>query len=678
MSTYADLLARLSAIPDHERFSGPPIDLAGLTPQELGALWPLLQGSWRQPATPAPIAEQARRILQQVQEGGLAPWLDSAGLLATLQALPPVPVQVSWLVDQASYLAEPADPACAATFEAVLEPLLPPEEQWVHERHALAAVVHQVGATRLLARLAQLVAARHGDALPGREFALLSGLGMPALFAMARRSWYDPRSVESGEQADPATVLADEPRYAAFAHSVLTEAAQRIDDIHAERIPYQSDDAFGTEDAMVLGLAARVAATRDEAWYPEVIARLLPGACVAPGTARTAPSQSLTIALGHAVEGVPTPESVLALREALQVVRHAGLQKKLARNLKPAERALVRRPEVALRLLDAGLEAKQLRPLLAQFLEASFVRPFALPYAQWRTRFLGNAVAAGFARSLVWQAGAAFMLDRADRPVDAAGDPVDVLDDAPVALWHPVDASDAKRAAWRTRILANKLRQPLRQVFREFYPLEAADTFDGFQLATQRLIGLARREGWQLDYDGLVRRFGDLRAMLLLDGRIYPGLDAVVGTLGLRFFQDGGEVPARILSEACRAVDLLVSVSAVALDSGDDDFSLARQRRIMRLAQQHGIDATRRRVIEAVLAPQIAAGAVTVDGFHVCVGDALVSIRTGRVVRDGAPVDLALDPAPARLGALPWLPYDEVLLERVVHSVAALLSNQSG
>lgn len=678
MTTFAELHARLSASPDHERFTGAPIDLAGLTPQELGALWPLLQAACLDPDTPPPIQQQARSVLQQAEERGLLPWLDSAGLLATLQAVPAERTPLSWLLAQVRYLT--GDPAPA--LEAAMEARLPPQERWLGERHALLAIARALGAARTLARLADIVAQGFGDTLPAREFAVLAGAGTPALFAfaVADRAHYDPRSVATGEQEDPAAALAGDPGYARFARAALEEAARLVDRIHAGELPYRADAACGPKEAVVLGRAARVAATRDEPWYPDLIGRLLPGACVAPGSARTAPSQALSIALGHAVEGVPTPEAVLALRAALKVVRHAGLQKKLARNLKPAERALVRRPEVALRLLDAevAVDAKQQRALLVQFFESGFVRPFDLPYAQWRARLLANPVAAAFARTLVWSAGAAFMLDGEDRPVDAAGRPLDLAGDARVTLWHPVDADDGEREAWRTRIVAAKLRQPLRQVFREFYQPTDAGVFAGYELAALRLGGVARREGWLLERDDLARQFGALRAVFVLDQRIYPGLDTVVGSRALLFYR-GAEavplhaVPPRILSEACRAVDLLVSVATVALETDEDPNSPERCRRVFLLAAQDGIDAMRRRVVEQVLRPQIAAGAVALEGFHVRAGGARVSIRTGRVLRDGAPVELDA-PAPGkRLGAVPWLPYDEALLERVIHGVGALL-----
>lgn len=138
------------------------------------------------------------------------------------------------------------------------------------------------------------------------------------------------------------------------------------------------------------------------------------------------------------------------------------------------------------------------------------------------------------------------------------------------------------------------------------------------------------------------------------------------------------EAPPRIVSEACRAVDLLVSVSAVALEADAGKDLRERGRRLLLLADQAGMDAMRRRMIAQLLQAQIAAGRVRLEGFHVHAGGAQVSMRTGRVLRNGTPLELA-PPAPAkRLSAVPWLPYDEALLERVIHSVGALLETGDG
>jgi len=686
MSAFSELQARLAARPDHPRFTGAPIDIAGLTPEELGALWPQLQAVRYEANAERARHEFVMDVLRQATASGLAPRLDEAALLATLQAIPEQQISAHRLLGHVRYLVaaeaeenaadSAANAADRAALDAALTPLLPPEEAWFDQRHALLAIARATGSAAMLARLRHVVAQRDPASLPAGEFAVLQEIGLPALVALAASGHAYPATADGIEEPDPAPMLAAEPAYVAFAQRAFEAAADLLARLHAGALPYEADGAFDRDDALVLGMAARVGAIRDEAWYARLVAPVLTRACVAPTAARTAPSQALTIALGHAIEDVPTPEAVAALRQALASVRHAGLQKKLARHQKPTERALVMRPEVALRLLDAGLAPKQARGLLTQFFEGAFLRPFALPYGEWRACLLADKVAAEFARTLVWRAGVSFMLGANDQPVDLHWQPLDIEADAPVTLWHPLDADETEREAWRARIVHGQLRQPVRQVFREFYQPADGKLFAGYQLATVPLLGLARREGWKLDYDSLVRRFGEWGAELCLTERVYPGYDGVVGS-GALVLRRGAvpvalaEAPPQVVSEACRAVDLLVSVATVALDTEDE--SGDRLRRVEMLARQTGRDAMRRRVLAQVLEEQIAAGTVAIEGFHVQVAGARVSIRTGRVLRDGAQVELALPDTGRQLGAVPWLPYDEALLERVVRSVGALL-----
>jgi hypothetical protein len=81
----------------------------------------------------------------------------------------------------------------------------------------------------------------------------------------------------------------------------------------------------------------------------------------------------------------------------------------------------------------------------------------------------------------------------------------------------------------------------------------------------------------------------------------------------------------------------------------------------------------RRQALELALAPHIASGRVALEARHVRVGDATVHLATGRVVENGAAVELEPLPPKAALAAVPWLPYDEVLLQRIADNVAILL-----
>ena len=85
----------------------------------------------------------------------------------------------------------------------------------------------------------------------------------------------------------------------------------------------------------------------------------------------------------------------------------------------------------------------------------------------------------------------------------------------------------------------------------------------------------------------------------------------------------------------------------------------------------------RQHVLGRAFAPLIEQGVLSMEGRHARIGDHAVHLATGRVTRDGEPVEMALAAQSGKLTAVPWLPYDEVLLERIANTVCALL-NRSG
>jgi len=683
MNFVSEITARLTPpFPDHDRFTGPPFEIAGMTPDELGRVWPLLHAAQSDPEARTARAF-ANDVLAQADTLGLRPRLDTASLLATLRIRAGREASLRWTADQLSCLVEPPSPAV----RALVAELVPPPDWRISDRFTLLAMLHQADDQETLAQLRAFVAAVLGETLAQREFTLIDGLGADARAAMAgHHGYYQASGSWADHYPDPAPRLADMAEYVAFAREILHVAADRVDAIHAGTIPYVADGAFNLEDAHLLARGARVAALRDEPWLGDVILRLLPQVSVAPTAAKSLPSQALAVALGHSIEGAPTPEGVAALRLALQRVRHAGIQKKLARNLKPAERALAQRPAVALRMAAADIDTKQHRAMLTALFEASFISPLTLPYGEWRARLLGAAPAAVFARELVWQADRSFVLDAHDNPVDIDGAPLALENDTPVSLWHPVAAHAQERQQWRARFVERRLRQPLRQVFREYYQPDDVDgtectLFEGWELSAVPLIGLARREGWALN-EGLVRRFGPYRVTFEVSSRLFPGCQGAVPSAKVTFGLNGAlmplrGVPARIFSEACRAVDLLVSVSAMALESDRSDEREGRVNKLMDLSRQAGVNAMRRHALETILRPHIDAGIVTITARHVHAGGAAVHLRTGRVMRDGTPIELALPPAKNKLAAVPWLPYDEAVLERVVRSVGVLITGET-
>lgn len=714
------LVARLTGTADHPRFTGTPIDLSTLDAHTLGAVWPALRRTecavmLRDFAYDDPRAEFARWLHGQTDALGLVPLVDADAALELFRDIPPGAWQRA--LEELPCLDALPSPTLQAELARIASE---PEEDGLRAASAYGAYALDwfAGRRDFSARRDAYAQALADSPFRVRELDVLPELGPAALLALAathdgyfapKRLWID--------FSDPAVTLAEDAAYVEFARDALTEAARQVAAIHAGTVPYEADRAFTTDDAQVVARAARVAAYRDEAWLRPLIGPLLTGVCVAPTAAKTAPSQSLAIALGHAVETIPTPESVRALRDALAAVRHAGVQKKLARNLKPAERALGERPHTALRMtLDAKPDKKQLA-MLAACMEAGFWQPMTLGLAEWRERLVDAPAGAAFSTRMIWQARGSdgstqsFIPEIAKGKVclrNAAGHACDIADGSDIRLWHPLLADADERLAWQRAIVGRALRQPVRQAFREYYVPEESDAsasdsamFEGHVLSSRPLLGVARREGWSIRAydDGLVREFGDVRATFLVDARLYPGSESHGTSRRLHVERRHerrwvplpiGEIDRVVFSEVARAVDLLVSVSAFALD--DDATRTATAALAVDPVRQRDIDADRwqrlnrlsdlplgvmarhrKHVLSLVFADAIAQGRMTIDERHVRVGAWSVHCATGRVTRDGEPVEPATEPPPSPLRAVPWLPYDEALLQRIVDVVAGLL-----
>lgn len=262
--------------------------------------------------------------------------------------------------------------------------------------------------------------------------------------------------------------------------------------------------------------------------------------------------------------------------------------------------------------------------------------------------------------------------------------------DGEIMLWHPLHGSAQERAAWQAQVSQRRLRQPVRQAYREVYlpPQDGSTPFAGHWLSVRTLLGLARREGWRLDSDeGLSRQFGAWRVSLRLEGRLYPGAEGACMSNGLALDQrvgsqwqqtDAGQMAPVAYSEACRAVDLLVSTSAFALADDEQD-----ERRGQRLAYLASLETgpmvgMRRAVLQQVFARQIADGRMAIEPRHLLVGRHAIHLATARVTHDGVQVQVEAEAAAKgkKLAAVPWLPHDEALLETIAGIAGQLLNSR--
>ena len=659
---------------DHARFTGPPVDLSDWAPEELGVIWGALHRAARFSHDDLARFKLAHTLLEQVTRAGLAPLLAGAAFLDALDAAGDHTGEWDYVVACLACLQGEA-PAGAA---ALARRILGETSGWA-QRPYQAYLLARLAGGDAPARFMQAIQERHADypmPLTLRELALLAQLRPDSLLALAGSRHSSFWNRDSIGEPDPAEVLAGDAAYVAFARVILEQAASHLAAIHDGSVPYAADAAFATPDSPVLARAARVASYRDDDWFRPVIAALLPLACVAPGTAKSAPSQSLAMALGHAVETIPTPEGLQALRAALAQVRHAGIRKKLERNLKPAERALAERADIAWRLGLPGQPGKRRQAMLARALEAGFAGDVHWKTDTWRALLQDGDDGEIVARALIWRTdkGRAFMLD-GEGAIDALGGKVDLPVDGELQLWHPLHGSEQERAAWQLLLTRRRLRQPVRQAYREIYlpPGDGSAPFAGHLLSVRTLLGLARREGWRLDTDeGLSRQFGAWRVALRIDGRLYPGADGACTSSGLEFSPVMPVAPVAY-SEACRAVDLLVSASAFALVEDDQDEQRAQRLFFLSRLETGPMVGMRRDILRQVFAQQIDAGRMAIEPHHLMVDRHAIHLATGRVTLDGAAVTVTVPASGGKLGAVPWLPHDEALLEHIAGIAGQLL-----
>ncbi|WP_030409892.1 DUF4132 domain-containing protein [Streptomyces sp. NRRL S-1448] len=344
----------------------------------------------------------------------------------------------------------------------------------------------------------------------------------------------------------------------------------------------------------------------------------------------------------------------------------------------------------------------QIRTLI-RGVEGGYLEGTVHRYDRWREALDQSAVVRGTARCLIWEVEHAPGEWRAVLPAaEPADDAPEPAGSAAVRLWHPARATAAERHYWRDRIAELGLRQPFRQAYREHYrPEDTGESatgesatgdgggtgsahstimFHGHLLRIEAVLGLAVRQGWNIEDDVLVLPVGELTACFVIAGSLYPGASGWAEAMEVKLFRADGspqplaEVDAVRRSEILRAVDLLVSAGSFGWCETHAHEPGAWQQLNRLYDQPLGEGARmRREALRRILAAQIASGRVELGARQLLLdGRYAVHLATGRVTRDGDPVEITL-PTGRRAVPLPFLPYDETLLERVVRTVEHLM-----
>lgn len=635
-----------------------PDQIYSLSPETLGGLWADILANQRDPSST--INSLANLLYRKVREQQLHPALDNAAALRVLPLARDWPEMVQYL----GWLSQPPESALTDFIAQQFAREQPLGEQLAKAGRYCCAVMAQFSGEAALERWQQAVSEQFNE----QSLILLEASFIPSLSASSRFTLFSfgQGYFKAGEE-DPARQLSEDPAYCSFAYQALNQAIAHLEAIHNQPATYRADGAFSVEEAHVIARAVRVAAWRDESWFGEAFPRLLALVCSAPGEAKTVPSQSLAIALGHAVEGIPTPESVLALQHWVEKVRHAGVQKKLKRNLKPAQMALAMRGEYAFRSLSATKNKKQ-RDTLLKVLENGVYCDTHYAWSAWLEAVTQLDWVTDISRQLIWQVESApgvyhSIMPRANQQwVDCWGEPHAVPDPQRIRLWHPLNVSPTEHDAWQGYLLRQGIDQPFKQALREIYHVTAMQDFSCYMLDLQTLVGLARVEGWKVNYDACERWFGGYLFVFTLHTTLFHGVQGqgesgeLVGYRQIngrreRIFDE--QIPAVVLSEALRAVDLLVSRSALA--RGEIGFT----------SMKEALD-DRKAGVEQQFADDIASQRLILEGHYAQVGDNRVHLTTGRVTCRGKPVTLACP----RLEEAPG----DSLTREIIALVARLLS----
>ena len=733
-------LAVMTAGPvSHPRFKGQPLDVEALTPHDLGQLLPTaLQISHdlaaeRQdlsadtpPQVPSPAQLAAQDVVLrcfpfQPRHGDEEPIFrpeDATAVLRLMAAAMRTRKTSHSPDDILAVLAGCEKPI--PELPSLLAPLLPSVEaasdsdkrttsvdQRPHGWIYLAQLTGTPEADQLVNRLRTDLA--HAPLLLA-ELDLMKELPSAGAQVLARQAsvWASPRS--DAELEPPGTyALGHFEGYLAFSQRALASALDRVERIHDGRELYAADKAFVPQEGQVLGRCARTALDQDAPWLDQLLDPLWVTVSVAPGTAKTMPSQSVAIALGRAVEEMPNSAALTTMRRVIGATRHAGIKKKLSQMLKTAERRIAERPDLLLQLKADAAIPKSMVAAVRRSYENLYRSRVSFDLEAWTARFVGHKDVCRLTEKLIWRvagnAGAPFsaipVVDKKSL-IWLKADGTTVASDASqvVALWHPLEANSDDRDAWRDRVIADRIEQPFLQAFRQFYvppeeELPRAETtmLAGHNVSIKPVSGVARSQGWSLERGvGFALTIADLVFHADFGGSVTPGLDGARVSGPLRAYRRvrnrSRAEPAALtsidpvlLSEVIRAVDLLISVGAIAHDpQALTDLENSRRRTEgsvgyagiyfppdpIAVVVGHSA-AIRREILKRLYSTNTT---VHVTARYVEIGDHAIHLATGRVTRHGehveVPVSDGSDPS------IVWLPHQDAVLERVVRCVRFL------
>ena len=269
-----------------------------------------------------------------------------------------------------------------------------------------------------------------------------------------------------------------------------------------------------------------------------------------------------------------------------------------------------------------------------------FAEDLTWPLEEVETYYVGHDLVCTVASKLIWELETdsthTAALYREGGWQDIMGKPVKTDETTQARLWHPIDHSTDTVMAWRARITALELLQPMKQAYREVYHLTDAERATGVysnrmaahMLKQHQMATLMAARGWRYQLmgaydDGLDDQWAhktfvttDLAAEYLIhtnwdeDNFNDAGVYLYVGTDQLRFTRSGmpvplDQVPVRLFSETMREADLFVGVGSVGNDPAWHDQGPTPESRNYWQSYSFGVldnfAETRKQVLETLL-----------------------------------------------------------------------------
>lgn len=238
----------------------------------------------------------------------------------------------------------------------------------------------------------------------------------------------------------------------------------------------------------------------------------------------------------------------------------------------------------------------QLQSCQRELVEELLATPLEFSPREFEATFLIEPVRSDLAKRLIWTCDREFMVWNSNHWQTIESNPLSFEIAEKIALWHPIQNGPGTVEVLREYCVANDLKQPFKQAFREVYLLTDAErtTFDhsrrfyGQVLKLEQFMALLRAKGWSgtetyaffgPEEDAAVRKFPEHGISAHFGFRQAPtNFTAfmsdpylLVTSEAVWFERDGktlplDQIPAHLFSEAMRDVDMFVSVSSIGTD----------------------------------------------------------------------------------------------------------------